>query len=61
MNILKNIKEIADHKGMTLAQIERAVGLSHGVIRRWDKQSPSAENVYKVSRVLKCNIYRLLK
>ena len=61
MNILMNVKEIADRKGLSLSQIEKRAGLSHGVIRRWDTRNPSAENVLKVSKVLGVNIYSLLK
>lgn len=61
MNILFNVKEIASRKGLSLSQIEKRAGLSHGVIRRWDVRKPSAENVLKVSKVLGVNIYTLLK
>ena len=61
MNIYENIKEIADHKGLSIRQLEHKTGLSDGAIRKWEKHSPSVDNLLKVSKVLKVRISRLLK
>lgn len=61
MNIYENIKEIADHKGLTIRQLELKAGIGNGVIARWDKSSPSVDNLIKVSEVLKVSLKRLTK
>lgn len=49
MSLTYRIKELADKKKVTFAEIERCVGLSNGQIRRWDTSSPKIENIQKVA------------
>ncbi|BDP77812.1 hypothetical protein EfmAA242_20400 [Enterococcus faecium] len=37
MSLVTKIKELADEKHVTIAEVERQVGISNGQIRRWDK------------------------
>ena len=48
MSLVTKIKELADEKHVTIAEVERQVGISNGQIRRWDKASPKSENLKKV-------------
>lgn len=49
MSLTNRIKELADQKKVTFAEIERKVGISNGQIRRWDTSSPKIENIQKVA------------
>lgn len=49
MSLVTKIKELADEKHVTIAEVERQVGISNGQIRRWDKASPKSENLKKVA------------
>ena len=49
MTLVTRIRELADEKKVTFAEIERAIGISNGQIRRWDKVSPKSENLKKVA------------
>lgn len=49
MSLTNRIKELADQKKVTFAEIERKVGISNGQIRRWDASSPKIENIQKVA------------
>lgn len=61
MNIYENIKEIADHKGLTIKEVERRAGLSNGSIGSWRKVSPTIGGLVKVSTVLKVSVNRLIR
>lgn len=60
MTLTQRIKELADSKKVTFAEIERAVGLSNGQIRRWDKASPRVENLQKVANYLGVDVSYLI-
>lgn len=49
MGLTQRIKELADMKNITFAEIERSVGISNGQIRRWNQSSPKVENIQKVA------------
>lgn len=61
MNIYENIKEIADHKGLSIRALERKADLSTGSINKWNVHSPTVDNLLKVSKVLKVSINRLIQ
>lgn len=61
MNIYENVKEIADHKGISIKKLEELAGLSNGSIGGWRKSSPTIQSLKKVSEALKVDITRLLK
>lgn len=52
LTLVQRIKELADEKNTTFAEIERKTGISNGQIRRWDKSSPKADNLQKVATYL---------
>lgn len=45
MNILDRIKNLADSRNISLAELERRTGLSSGSITKWNKSSPSIDKV----------------
>lgn len=49
MGITNKIKDLAIKKKITLAELEREVGISNGQIRKWNERSPKAENLEKVA------------
>lgn len=52
MGIYERIKEIANLKKISIAQIERALDLSNGSISKWSNNAPSADKLAKVARYL---------
>lgn len=60
MTLVQKIKNLADEKNTTFAEIERKTGISNGQIRRWDKSSPKAENLQKVATYLNVSTDYLL-
>ena len=51
-NILGRIKKLIEIKKITVAELERETGIGNGVIRQWNKSSPTAEKLKKVAQVL---------
>lgn len=49
MTLISRIKQLAQSRQLTLAQLERNVGISNGQIRRWDTSSPKVENLLKIA------------
>lgn len=49
MSLVHRIKELADYKNVTFAEIERNIEISNGQIRRWDKTSPKTETIQKIA------------
>lgn len=61
MGTVQRIKDLADAKQTTFAEIERKIGISNGQIRRWDKVSPKAENIKKVADYFDVSVDYLLE
>ena len=59
--VYETIKRIAEEKGLSIAKIEKAAGLSAGAIGKWAKCSPSLENARAVSSVLGCTVDDLIR
>lgn len=49
MGLSDKIKELANEKHITIAELERETGISNGQIRKWNERSPKAENLQKVA------------
>ena len=60
LSLTERIKEKATPLGYSFASIERAIGLSHGAIRRWDTSIPSADKLKAVADLLNCSMEYLL-
>ena len=48
-------------KGLSFAALERRADLGNGVIRSWDKGSPTLSTLERVAKVLECKIGDLVK
>lgn len=49
MLLFDNVKNLCQSKNITIAQLEREVGVGSSSIQKWKKTSPSAENLIKVA------------
>ncbi|MCL1950383.1 MAG: helix-turn-helix domain-containing protein [Turicibacter sp.] len=49
MSLTRKIRGLCTEKNITIAELEREIGLSNGQIRRWGSVSPKAENLQKVA------------
>lgn len=47
--LYKNIVALCKGKGINISKLEREIGLGNGTIGRWERVSPSLENVRKVA------------
>lgn len=43
------IAELCKAKGVAVSEVERTVGLSNGLIRKWDDISPRVDSLKKVA------------
>lgn len=49
MNLRDRIKELANQRKVSIAELERALGFGNGSISKWNKQSPSTEKLKQVA------------
>lgn len=49
MNVIDRIKELANERKISLAEVERRTGLSSGSITKWGKSSPSTDKLNKIA------------
>lgn len=54
------IKELANRKNMSFAELERETGLSNGTIARWGKASPNSKGLEAVADYFNVSIDYLL-
>lgn len=47
--VFRNIVALCKKKNISIAKLEREIGLGNGTIGRWEKSSPSIDNVKKVA------------
>lgn len=52
MSIVARVKDLVGEKKMTIAELERNLGISSGQIRKWDNSKPSIEKVATVAKYL---------
>lgn len=58
--IYDRIKEVCKEKGVSVSYVEKEAGLGNGSISKWNKSSPSVENLQAVARILKVKIDELI-
>lgn len=58
--LLERVKKLANERKMTIAELERKLDFGQGSIRKWDKQSPSAERLNKVADYFEVSVDYLL-
>ena len=49
MKLRDRIKELANQRKVSVAELERALGFGNGSISKWNKQSPSTEKLKQVA------------
>lgn len=49
MSIIDRIKELANERNISLAELERRTGLSSGSITKWGKSSPYTDKLGKIA------------
>ena len=47
--IYRNVLRLCKEKGITIAKLEREIGLGNGTIGRWERSSPNVDNAKKVA------------
>lgn len=47
--IYKNIAKLCVKSGTSISKLEKELGLGNGTIGRWEKSSPTVENIKKVA------------
>ena len=62
MDIYYTIKEMADGKNMSIAEVERLAGLSNGTIGKWKEENkPTVDSLLKVCAVLEVDLLSPLR
>ena len=59
--LYRNIEEKCKKFGISVAALEKSVGLGNGTIRGWSESSPKADNLKKVADYFGCTVDSLLK
>lgn len=60
-NIVFNIKDLCEKRGVTFCEVEKAVGIGNGTIARWATRSPQVNNLIKVAKYFDVTVNRLLR
>lgn len=60
MDIVDRIQKLANASGLTIAALERATGLSNGIIKKWKTQSPSCDKIIALANYLNTTTEYLL-
>ena len=58
--IYERVQAICKEKGMTIAELERAAGLTNGTIGKWRTSSPTVKSLQAVANVLKVKVQKLI-
>lgn len=61
MTLVGRLKFVAEQNGTNFKQIEEAIGIGNGNIRRWDTSSPSVSTFLKVADLLNVSTDYLLR
>ncbi len=61
ISLVENIKALCVSRSMTLAELERTLGLGNGTIARWDKCEPGVIRVSRVADYFGVTVDELLK
>ena len=56
MTIYDIVKQLADEKNMSIAEVERTAGIANGTIGKWKNGKPKLESVVKVAKALDTEI-----
>lgn len=59
--ILEKINELCREKGISIAALERELGIGNGTIRRWDVVSPRFDKLLAVADYFKVTVDDLVR
>lgn len=59
--LVENIKSLCVCRGISISALERKLNFGNSTISKWEKSSPSIENVSKVANYFGCTVDELLK
>lgn len=60
MNTYQIVRNLANSKSMTIAELERKLNFSNGQIRRWQKANPNAEHLRAIADYFDVSVDYLL-
>lgn len=49
MSIASAVARYCEKRGITVSEFERACGLTQGIVRKWEKHSPTLANIERIS------------
>ncbi len=58
--IYEKIKELCQERRTTVSAVEKEAKLSNGTIRKWNKSSPTVDNLQAVARALNVRVEELI-
>lgn len=58
--VYENISKLCKKKGISIAKLERELGIGNGTIGRWNKGTATVDNVKKVADYFGCTVDELL-
>lgn len=59
--LLHNIKKECEKQNISIAELERRIGVSNKSVFRWDETMPSADKLVRAAQVLGTTAEELLK
>lgn len=59
--IYEKIKGLTEKNGISIAALEKKLGIGNGTIRKWNEVSPTLENISKVARYFGVSIEYFLE
>ena len=60
MNTFQRIQSLANQKGISIAELERRLNLSNGLIARWKKSAPSSKGLVAIADYFDVSVDYLL-
>ena len=60
MSIIKNIKQLAESKGVTIPELGTKLGIGKSAVYKWDESSPKTETLQKVADYFNVSIDQLI-
>ncbi len=57
--LLSNIRELCKRNNITVAHLEKLMGMGAGTISRWNKASPSFDKIVSIARYFHISFYQL--
>lgn len=59
--VLRNIEDLCNKKGVSIARLEADSGIGNGTIKRWEKSTPTLRSLQKIATYFGVGIEDLLE